>query len=192
MGHLPDLFDAFDGIANLSVSALHSTNLKLALNTPLAFSYMDSNELSGPLPPSLMSAPSLMAVHLTNNSFIGSLQFTAASNLTQLHAARNAFSTVNLNASELLQTLVMDDNAMMSDQFPTFGSHFSHLQVFSAARCNFSGPAFNLSLLPSLVRLSVLLLFSHRWSADQVVRDTTAGTCNAMRSLDPFQIRRAS
>lgn len=52
-----------------------------------------------------------------------------------------------------LTSLQLDDNPISGWLPPA--ANVSQLRVFTAARCNFTGPAFNLTELPNLIRLCV-------------------------------------
>lgn len=130
-------------------------------------SELSDNQLSGPLPPTLIALGSLKTVYLRNNSLTGQLAFTGGA-LSTLIVSRNQFWSMDLSANtELTRVSVrrtaggdlrsprsqLDDNPISGWLPPA--ANVSQLRVFTAARCNFTGPAFNLTELPNLTRLCV-------------------------------------
>lgn len=113
--------------------------------------YLDQNKLKGSLPLSLQESSSISSVHISNNSLEGSLAFSNARNLTQLYAARNRFTNVDITVNSALVKVALDDN-QFNCTLPDI-SLFTSLQVFSVARNHFAGSPPNVTNLQQLVKL---------------------------------------
>ena len=155
-GQLPDAFGALPSLTTLCVL---QAPLRICTDRHCCTDrLLDSNELTGSLPPSLSTSTALSTLHLANNTFSGSVSFPNALNLTDLYIARNTFTTIDLRGNAKLEKVALDDN-QFSGALPDL-SHVPSLVSFTAARNQFSGPAFDLTALQGLNKLCVGLYIS--------------------------------
>lgn len=117
----------------------------------LATIYLDQNSLKGSLPTTFKQSYSISSVHISNNTLEGPLSFPNARNLTQLYAARNRFTDLDLSANKALIKVALDDN-QFNCTLPDIES-LSNLQIFSVARNYFTGPPPVGSGLQNLIKL---------------------------------------
>lgn len=96
----------------------------------------------------------LNVVHLGNNTLSGLLSFPSATNLTQLFAARNAFTSFGLPQNSTTITRIAIDQNPIAGPLPSAAS-LPALEQFSASKCNLTGSVFDLGQLPRLKKLCV-------------------------------------
>ena len=119
--------------------------------TRLGTLYLDQNALKGSLPTTLQQSSSISSLHISNNTFEGTLAFPNARNLTQLYAARNRLTDLDITANAGLIKVALDDN-QFNCTLPDI-EDLTDLQVFSVARNHFVGSMPNVGKLQQLVRL---------------------------------------
>lgn len=138
--------------SNLSVNAISGEIPDKFDTLPrLSTIYIDQNKLKGSLPPTLQDSSSISSVHISNNSLEGTLIFPNARNLTQLYAARNRLTNVDISTNSALIKVALDDN-QFNCTLPDIAA-FTNLQVFSVARNHFAGSPPIVEELQQLVKL---------------------------------------
>ena len=103
------------------------------------------------MPQTLIDLAELHRVDLGNNALTGKLAFSSAASLQELVADHNEFSAFDIAGTPSLTKIVIDDNPI-SGVLPK-GEDLPLLATWSSARCNFTGPSFNMMKLSRMAHL---------------------------------------
>ncbi|KAK9076162.1 hypothetical protein SSX86_004495 [Deinandra increscens subsp. villosa] len=157
--------DSFSRLVHLDVSFN-----RLSRNIPdffhnfpnLSYFSAQSNNLSGVIPPSLLSSGSISSLNLRNNSLVGSFDFKCSKlvNLSSLDLGSNNFSgtiPANLASCPKLQALNLAKNKL-TGQIPESFKNSESLSFLSLSNCSFNSLPSTLKTLQYCPKLTVLIL----------------------------------